>query len=299
METELVAQNNSTRLGRFLRWLVPNGGTLLVAFLLIFTQTVWARSPQRPEAASTSTIAYQGQLVDSGGAPLTGLYDMEFRLYNIPSGGTALWTEAWTGANAVQVSDGLFNVMLGSLNNTLAAAIAGYDELYLGIKVGADSEMTPRVQVGSVPFAMQALTVPDDSITSSKLNLQSGSVCLDANASVTFPGGGNYDRVPIPGLTLTLDLDHPASILVWTLGKYTIDPAIQGAHSGTSVFLDGNEQFYDLRMPGGGIETFVTLKQIPVDPGSHIVDLRSFYLYVGSGSALYLSGTCLQYLVID
>jgi hypothetical protein len=56
----------------------------------------------------------------------------------------------------VDVSDGLFNVMLGSINNTLASAIEGYDELYLGITVEADSEMEPRVQLGSVPFAMMA-----------------------------------------------------------------------------------------------------------------------------------------------
>ena len=30
--------------------------------------------------------------------------------------------------------------------------------------------MTPRVQLGSVPFAMQALTVPDGSVTTDKLS---------------------------------------------------------------------------------------------------------------------------------
>jgi hypothetical protein len=56
-------------------------------------------------------------------------------------------------------------VMLGSIDNTLAAAIEGHDELYLGITVGTDSEMEPRVQLGSVPFSMQALRVPDGAIT--------------------------------------------------------------------------------------------------------------------------------------
>ena len=87
---------------------------------------------------------------------MTGKYNIEFRLYDIPTGGTPLWTEMWTGANAVDVSDGLFNVMLGSIDNTLASSIEGHDELYLGITVGTDSEMVPRVQLGSVPFAMVA-----------------------------------------------------------------------------------------------------------------------------------------------
>jgi len=87
----------------------------------------------------------------------------------VPTGGVPLWEEFWTGGNAVDVSDGLFSVMLGSINDTLCSAIEGRDELYLGITVGTDSEMEPRVQLGSVPFSMQALTVPDGSITTEKI----------------------------------------------------------------------------------------------------------------------------------
>ena len=44
--------------------------------------------------------------------------------------------------------------------------------------------MTPRVQLGSVPFAMQALTVPDGSITAEKLNLSNG-LAVTGNITVT------------------------------------------------------------------------------------------------------------------
>jgi len=67
------------------------------------------------------------------------------------------------------VSDGLFNVMLGSLTAIPQSVVAGHDTLWLGITVGTDDEMTPRVQLGSVPFAVQALTVPDGSITTRKI----------------------------------------------------------------------------------------------------------------------------------
>jgi hypothetical protein len=145
------------------RWLgrqmVPNVGTLLMVVVLLLTVPSLAAPLRAPVATSTSTISYQGRLADSGGNPLTGKYNLEFRIYDVPTGGVPLWTEMWTGANAVDVSDGLFNVMLGSIDNTLASAIEGYDELYLGITVGTDSEMAPRVQLGSVPFSMQAMTV--------------------------------------------------------------------------------------------------------------------------------------------
>ena len=67
---------------------------------------------------------------------------------------------AHTGENSVEVSDGLLSVMLGSINNTLPSLIEGHDELYLGITVGNDIELSPRVPLSSVPYSMQALTVP-------------------------------------------------------------------------------------------------------------------------------------------
>jgi hypothetical protein len=165
----------STGPRNWLRWMgrqmVPNIGTLLLVAVLLVTVPSLAAPRYAPEATSTSTISYQGRLADSAGSPLTGYYNLEFRIYDVPTGGVPLWEEFWTGGNSVQVSDGLFNVMLGSINNTLASAIEGHDELYLGITVGTDSEMTPRVQLGSVPFAMQALfaNVPDGSITTEKI----------------------------------------------------------------------------------------------------------------------------------
>ncbi|MCA9995568.1 MAG: hypothetical protein KDE56_07475 [Anaerolineales bacterium] len=153
---------------RILRWFLPNGGTLILIALLIATQSVWARSNQQA-TSSTNTISYQGRLADSGGTPLNGFHNLEFRIYNVPSGGTSLWEELWTGGNSVGVSDGLFNVMLGSINTNLATAIEGHNELHLGITVDTDSEMMPRVQLGSVPFSMQALTVPNGSITTEKI----------------------------------------------------------------------------------------------------------------------------------
>ena len=160
---------------RLARAMTPHPGTLIV-MLVVLAAILWAQSvgalPLRaPAAASTSTgtIAYQGRLADADGTPITDTVNMEFRLYDVASGGIFLWEELWTGSNGVQVSDGLFNVMLGSLTPIPQSVIAGHDSLFLGITVGTDDEMEPRVQLGTVPFAVQALTVPDGSITEDKL----------------------------------------------------------------------------------------------------------------------------------
>lgn len=58
--------------------------------------------------------------------------------------------------------------MLGSLTPIPQAVVTGNNTLWLGITVGTDDEMAPRVQLGSVPF-VQALTVPDGSVTTAKI----------------------------------------------------------------------------------------------------------------------------------
>jgi len=157
------------------RWLLPTPGNVLFT-LLVVAGLLWASSAGAlplgaalTSSTSTSTIAYQGRLADADGNPLTDTYNMIFRLYEAASGGVPLWEEQWTGSNGVQVSDGLFNVMLGSLTAIPQSVITGNDTLFLGITVGTDDEMTPRVQLGSVPFAVQALTVPDGSVTTAKI----------------------------------------------------------------------------------------------------------------------------------
>jgi|GEM_PF-1336287 len=167
--------NLKTEWPRIIRQWLPTPGNVLFTLLFIgglfWAQSVGAIGLNAPLAANTppSTIAYQGRLADAGGVPLTGTYNMIFRLYAAAGGNTPLWEEQWTSSNSVQVSDGLFNVMLGSLTPIAQNIITENGNLFLGITVGSDSEMAPRVQLGSVPFASQALTVPDGSISRAKL----------------------------------------------------------------------------------------------------------------------------------
>jgi hypothetical protein len=155
-------------------WLPSRGNvvfTLVVMIAMFWAQSAnalpWMSQTAAP-GTSTGTWPYQGRLATSAGAPITNTVPMIFRLYDADSGTTPLWEEQWTGPNSVQVSDGLFNVMLGSLIPIPQSVISGNGSLWLGITAGTDDEMAPRVQLGSVPFAVQALTVPDGSITTKK-----------------------------------------------------------------------------------------------------------------------------------
>ena len=100
-------------------------------------------------------INYQGKLTDATGVAVTdGTYEIEFNLYTQAVGGVAIWTETLDGADEVQVTNGLFSVMLGS--TTPLTTVDFNQTLYLGVTVEADSEMSPRKVLGAVPAAFEA-----------------------------------------------------------------------------------------------------------------------------------------------
>lgn len=96
-------------------------------------------------------INYQGILTDDAGNAITGTRSIQFMIYDAPSGGSALWAET----QSVDIHDGLFNVLLGSVVPVPLELFEGTDR-YLAIKVDTDNEMTPRQRLTSVGFAFQS-----------------------------------------------------------------------------------------------------------------------------------------------
>ena len=67
-------------------------------------------------AEPPAIVNYQGVLRDSADRPLDGLYDMAFQFYSADTGGDFILQDlhANTFGSAVVVSNGLFNVALGT-----------------------------------------------------------------------------------------------------------------------------------------------------------------------------------------
>ena len=102
-------------------------------------------------SAVPGVINYQGYLTDTGGNPLNGEVAITFRIWSSEVAGTELWSESHA---AVPLSEGVFNVVLGS-SVPISVEILGGDR-WLGISVGTDAEMTPRMKVTSVAYAIRA-----------------------------------------------------------------------------------------------------------------------------------------------
>src|SRR5258708_2776112 len=117
-----------------------------------------------PEAlAATSNfnkqINYQGKLTTPANVAVAdGSYYMTFRLYTTLTSATTtnIWEEIHQVAgDKIQVTNGLFSVMLGS--TTALTGVNFNQTLYLGVEIGGaggspswDGEMSPRKILGTV-----------------------------------------------------------------------------------------------------------------------------------------------------
>lgn len=256
--------------------------TLVMIGLLIAAQSVGALPLGRPSSApvttSTGTIAYQGRLADSASSPLTGTYNMIFRLYNAASGGTPLWEEQWIGPNAVQVSDGLFNIMLGSLTLIPQAVIADHDQLFLGITVGTDDEMVPRVQLGSVPFAVQALTVPEGSVTTTKIadgtvtsaKLARSMARITPTGGVSMPAANTWYEV----LSTSVDLSRETLVTIHA----SVAPQNNSAEALfiTRVLVDGDTVIQGEKLNSTGLgDTIMMSTSLVLGAGQHQIRVHA------------------------
>lgn len=96
-------------------------------------------------------IDYQGRLTDDNGDPVTGNVSITFSIYDVETGGTALWTET---QGSIDVEAGLFQVSLGSSSRFLPDSLFDDPDRWLGINVAGDGEMSPRTKIASVPYAI-------------------------------------------------------------------------------------------------------------------------------------------------
>jgi hypothetical protein len=267
-------------------WLPSRGNivfTLVVAFSLFWAQSANALPWARPAvvAASTGIWPYQGRLANSAGAPVTATVPMTFKLYNVSSAGTALWQEQWA---SMQVTGGLFNVMLGSLTAIPQGIVSGNNSLWLGITVGTDSEMTPRVQLGSTPFAW---TVPDGSITTTKLadaNVTTAKI-TDANITTAKIANGAVTKAKLGADVSFIPPD--GSVTTAKLADANITTAKIANGAITQAKLDAN---VSLIPPDGSITTAklldnaVTRSKIGPSVALQLVQTGEFTTYALQGT---------------
>ena len=209
------------------------------------------------QEAMYSFIPIQGRLTDASGNPLNGDHNLLFRFYDTPTGGSPLCASSQT----VTLQNGLF-----SMNPSCGQLYFDGRQLYLGVAVDGGSEMTPRLRIYAVPYA---LSLKPGAVISNTTNNQHG---LDVKS---LAGGG------LSGATLWVENTNTGSgIAAWVRAAGS-DASLVIENSGSGELLkafggDGGED--ELRISNNGsLQTkadtylFVPASEIrPITPGAII-----------------------------
>ena len=195
--------------------------------ILTFSQTI----PQ--------TINYQGLLKDASGVVVAnGDYNLTFKMYDVESSGSPLWTET----KLINIVDGIINTQLGSIT---PITLPFNEEYWLGITIAAGSELTPRIKFASVPYSFMSMNVPDASLTAGKIadgqvvksiNSLTDDVNLIPGSNISIiPSGNNLTISSTGGGGLTLPYSETTSNSGYAISiTNTDDSGILGTASNTS-----------------------------------------------------------------
>lgn len=105
--------------------------------------------------AVPTTLSHQGYVVDTNNSPVTGSVTTIFKLYSVPTGGSAQWTQSLS----VTYDGGYYSVELGPGTPSLSADFFDGTTLYLGVTLEGSEEFLPRYKIHSVPYALKAGSV--------------------------------------------------------------------------------------------------------------------------------------------
>lgn len=236
-----------------------NRGLQPLALFLLFTVLLLAAPPR--------LITYQGKLTNASRVALNGSQDITFRLYNVETGGTAIWAEAHTGANAVTVTKGLFDVELGTIS---PLNIAFDDTYWMELQVGTET-LSPRLRMVAVAYAFRAI------VADTALVVGSGAVQTDTTINGDGTAGSPLGTVIgntiesgeiTDGTIVNGDISASAAI-DWskinhpTLDNYQYWTATDGANN-TDVNSTGSLTFTGT----GGVSVTVSSGAVAIDASS-------------------------------
>ena len=167
-------------------------------------------------------VQVQGRLTEPDGTPLNGNHNLTVSIYDTLSGGTARCTDT----DPVTVIDGLFTVSM----DFCTAQVFNGDALFIGIKVDADPEMTPRQEIFSVPYAWA---------------LRPGAIVKGADSFVFVPGNTLVKN--LSGDTTRWDIQVNGGARIW-----------RGSVAGTKTV------YFPITIPAVLYGQNVTVKQLTV-----------------------------------
>ncbi len=255
--------------------------TFTFTVLLLFATV----KPGHAQLTPDPMITYQGFLTDAGGRikPYEMIPSMTFSFYADSIYTIPFWTETH---NDVEVRNGLFTVLLNTraFPNTFP---------WLGVTIGNEPELMPRIRVTSSPHALRALKADSVSpgsilndnvaagagISANKLDpaLLTENEILGGNGVTINKSGGNILVGMDPGWFTIIDTLHLHGDITGTLRSNTIaDGAVTAGKIGAGQVVKG------LTVGGNILRDEVTLaagSNVTLTPSGNVLTISA----TGSG----------------
>jgi hypothetical protein len=169
-------------------------------------------------------INVQGMATDNSGDPLTVPDDLTFKLYDVSGGGAPLCS---TTIPNYPFDHGLFNVEL-----SIPISEFGGSNRWLGVSIGVSPELSPRIQLISVPYAYKA------QVAYSVESAPSAGGWVDEGAEVVLQTSSNEVGIGTSDPAVNLHVDGGNDVEAGTAGGGYF---YIGSSTGDHLAFDDNE----------------------------------------------------------
>jgi parallel beta-helix repeat protein len=171
-------------------------------------------------------INYQGAVVDLNGVPVDGMMQLYFNMWDDSVLGNLLWNEVHA---SVQVRDGLFDVLLGSVS-PIPRSVFDMDSVWLEVGQDYSIPMYPRHRIATVAYAFHSAYADTAGVALAggppqyalvyTVAQSGGNFTSVAAAIAAIPGGiGPYLIRVMPGVYMELGLSIPANVTLRGAGR--------------------------------------------------------------------------------
>jgi len=204
-------------------------------------------------AQTSQLLNYQGKLTNKDGTPASGTYTIIFSIYSAAADGAALWDET----RDVSVTNGVFNVLLGSIKSFPENLFTGTGNRYLGIKVGTDPEMQPRFQLASVAYAIKAFHSDIDYAygQSNVYNETSSLAYVDTDVSITINADGSSSYLVQASCTVGHSMNNMVVGVAIFRGNGWLNEARQRVQY-PEPEVNENVSLFHVDTPPAGLQTY-------------------------------------------
>jgi len=195
-------------------------------------------TPQSPKRY----LSFQGRLTNQFGSPIGDSRNIVFQLYDASDALSSIWSSGSCPIDPDE--DGIFSTLLGSdCGSEIDSSVFSENpEVWLGVTVAGDDEASPRIQIATVAYALNAETLQGFPISatgsataSTVLTMSAGGEVLLAEVGPKIKSEAGTFGIEGQAVTISTTGTSDGSININPDGTGTLNLNFEGASPGGSA----------------------------------------------------------------